>query len=201
LSALFQALARHARARPVATRCAVGIPAVWAALCFALGYRLPWWDRHPDWPAFPHLTNPRLVVEQIPDFAARYGRRFPAVLARPWAKQDDFPDVYRANLRHVRLLGYQVTENYFEPRFSLRLHWTSPNDPGRREGFPTRVGFYTEGYAYLQLTIGGETGRFKLASFGPEGELARFYQYNYPRALGDTLYVRYWDADYRVVYR
>ncbi|MBJ6107843.1 hypothetical protein JAO73_02390 [Hymenobacter sp. BT523] len=182
-------------------RCLLGAVLLGAGLCFALGYRLPWRDRHPDWPAFPRTTNPRLVVEKIPDFAARYGRRFPAVLARPWARQDDFADVYRLNLRHVRALGYQVTENHFEPRFSLGLHWTSPNDPGRSEGLPTRVGFYTEGYVYVQLRLGEETACFKLPSFGPEGEMVRFYQYNVPRSCGDTLYLRYWDSDYRVVCR
>ena len=38
----------------------------WVGACFALGYRLPWFDRHPSWGEFPHLTNPRLVVEESP---------------------------------------------------------------------------------------------------------------------------------------
>jgi hypothetical protein len=56
------------------------------ALTFGLGYRLPGVDRHPDWQEFPHLTNPHLVVEEIPQFDSLYGRRFP-LLAKEWRRQ------------------------------------------------------------------------------------------------------------------
>jgi hypothetical protein len=67
------------RAHPLATRWLVGGGLGWVALCFALGYRLPAFDRHPAWRGFPALGNPYLVVEEIPDslFGPRYSHRFP----------------------------------------------------------------------------------------------------------------------------
>jgi hypothetical protein len=197
----FRQLVRLASAHPTAVRWLVGAVVAWVGLCFALGCRLPWLDRHPDWPQFPHLTTPRLVVEEIPNFEERYGHRFPFVLARPWAEQGYFSDVYRTNLRNVRSLGFQVTDNRFEPGFSLRLHWPGPNSVGRRDDSPTRIGFHNKGYEYLEIRLGHESCFFKLTSFGPHNEIARFYQYNYPRTIQDTLYLRFGDDDWRVVYR
>lgn len=201
MPAFFRPLARLARAHPVAFRYAVGTPLAWVALCFALGYRLPWFDRHPDWPQFPYQTNPRLVVEEIPDFEEHYGARFPFVLARQSVQQWDFSDVYRTNLRNVRSLGYRVTENHFEPSLSLRIHWTSPNDPGRSDNAPARFGFYNKGYEYLEIRLGQETGFFKLPAAGSHNAISTFYQHNYPRTIRDTLYLHSWDTDWRVVYR
>ncbi|MDO7847266.1 hypothetical protein Q5H92_12915 [Hymenobacter sp. M29] len=75
----FRQLARVARAHPHTVRWLAGGGVVWVGLCFALGYRLPAFDRHPDWRGFPALNNPHLVVEEIPDsiFGHRYSHRFP----------------------------------------------------------------------------------------------------------------------------
>ena len=171
----------------------------WAGLCFALGYRLPQPDRHPDWPQVPRLSNPHLVVELIPDFAERYGRRFPFVLARQGRQQWNFSDVYQINLRNVRSLGYCITDNDFE---GLSFRVTSGgNDVGRSGGSPTRFGFRNEGVEYLQLQLGTEHGGFNYPFRGTPNGLVDFYQYNDPKRVEDTLYLRNLNADWRVVYR
>ena len=171
----------------------------WTGLCFALGYRLPQPDRHPDWRHFPYLSNPRLVVEEIPDFAERYGHRFPFVLARQEGERWYFEEVYRTNLRNIRSLGYCTTGNDFE---GLSFRVTSGgNDVGRSGVSPSQFGFHQEGYQYLQVKLGTEVGGIKEPFRDSSNAMVTFYQYNNPNTTRDTLYLHRWDTDWRIVYR
>jgi hypothetical protein len=169
-----------------------------------LGWRLPGLDRHPGWPAFPGLTNPRLVVEEIPDFAARYGRRYrlPAAAveaARP-ADACWFEDYYRTNLRSVRRLGYQRTGNDFAWdgwHFSLG----GGNETGPLQGASGEPRFRPAGYEYLELSLAGVKGYFKGEVYENTIYVPYFYQYNYPAAVTDTLFLREASRDYRVYVR
>jgi hypothetical protein len=204
LKAISRGVVRRARAHPVATRYVVGVPLAWAAVCFALGYRLPFFDRHPSWPEFPGLTNPRLVVEPLPNFEEEYGHRFPFVLARQSVQQWHFQDVYRTNLRNVRSLGTRITGNDFVSGISINtnLNLGGGNDVGRQVPTTFLVRCDNEGYEYLELHLGTEAGRFKEPFYNHRYlPLTKFYQYNQPRSLRDTLYFRYDHTDWRLVYR
>jgi len=170
------------------------------ALTFSLGYRLPWMDRHPDWEYFPGLTNPHLVVEQIPAFDSIYGRRFP--FTRKGVQAISYRDCYRTNLQQVRSVGYQVTGNEFVSGIHWPLSaWSGSADIGHPNDLPVRRGFKTEGYQYLSLQLGSQVGYFKARFWWTPSALIRFYQYNHPRTTRDTLYLRYWDTNWRVFYR
>lgn len=133
----------------------LGLAALLLALAFRLDYSLPGFDRHPSCDKFPRLSNPRLVVEEIPDFAVRYGARYhlPAAAveeARPvnafW-----FEDYYRTNLKSVRTLGYRRTGNAFS--------WGRGNETGRTHlELPH---FRPAGYEYLELSLAGMKKYFK----------------------------------------
>ncbi|WP_400190237.1 hypothetical protein [Hymenobacter sp. B81] len=186
---------------------------LWVGLCFSLGYRLPWFDRHPSWPEVPYLqpaefrsvSNPRIVVQWLPDFAQRYGHRF----RFPGQKEDSnrtyFSDVYRTNLRDIRYLGRRRTDNELETYFRL-FRWTGPNDTGQPSTSRRGIWFAQYGYEYYQLRIGPETGGFKIHApqYGPDSApdtllLDNFYQYSYPRSARDTLFFRYYGLDFQAV--
>ena len=182
------------------TRWLVGLGVGLVALSFALGYRLPWVDQHPDWPEFPDLTNPHLVVEGIPAFDSIYGRRFP--YPREGVDAMFYDDSYRTNLQQVRLLGYQITGNEFESGIHWPLSsWSGGADIGHPDDLPVRRGFRPEGYKYLSVQLGSQVGYFKARYWGTSTVLNRFYQYNHPRSTRDTLYLRYFDQNYRIFYR
>ena len=191
-------LRRIARTHPWAVRGLLLGLVAWVVTCFALGYRLPWFDRHPDWGHFPTLTNPRLAVEEIPDstFAACYNHRF----SLPDDDRISYP--YRANLKNVSSLGVQVTDNRFNFGLYIRLI-PGPNDPGNEQGSPNswRPRFWVTGYEYLELTLGGEKGNFKSLGYYGHTQLTQIYQYNYPTHQQDTLFLRCWGKDYRVYVR
>jgi hypothetical protein len=195
-------LTRLVRTRPKAISLLVGAGLAWVGLCFALGYRLPWFDQHPDWGFFPALNNPRLVVEEIPDsiFAPRYSRRFPyPATADSTGQTVEFYEQYRTNIKNVRSVGFQVTDNDFEPGFHLRL-WPGPTDPGTGSQH-LRTGFYNFGYEYLELRLGEERGFFKTQATAGVTTLEDFYQYNQPATRQDTLFLRYNRSNYRVYRR
>lgn len=170
------------------------------ALTFGLGYRLPWVDRHPDWPPFPYLTNPHLVVEEIPQFDSLYGRRFP--FTREGVATPSYEDCYRTNLHQVRSLGYQVTQNDFRSGIRWPLSsWPGAADIGHPDDLPEPRGFIPKGYQYLSLQLGSQVGYFKVGFRETPTALTRFYQYNHPRTTRDTLYLRHWDQNWRVFYR
>ncbi|MBJ6109312.1 hypothetical protein JAO73_09830 [Hymenobacter sp. BT523] len=195
--------------QPPARRCfrrsLLGAVLLGAGLCFALGYRLPWGDRHPDWPAFPCTTNPRLVVEYIGDeeFERRYAWRFPQVQARQRADRWDFADVYRTNLRNVHSLGFRATDNRFEPDLSerWRLHWPGANGGNEVDRPSPRVGFYQKGYEYFELTLAADTARCKVLAFSDRTEQVNFFQYNAPSSPSDTLYFYYFFGHWRLLHR
>lgn len=173
-------------------------------LAYGLGWRVPGLDRHPSWDAFPHLTNPRLVVEQIPDFAARYGRRYhlpdsAVAKARPLLVCR-FEEYYRTNLKSVRPLGYQHTGNYFTWG-SWHFNLGGGNETGPLKGELASPHFNPEGYEYLELSVAGAKGYFKAKVYKNNNYLPYFYQYNYPAAATDTLFLRHASGDYRVYMR
>jgi len=179
----------------------LGLGALLLALAYANGWRLPGPDRHPDWPQFPHLTNPRLVVAEVPDFARRYGHRYhlPAAIEDP-EYAILYEEYYRTNLRNVRALGFQRTHNEVVWR-KLHLNFNG-NDPGRDSPpSPPLVRMRPAGYEYLEVRLAGVAGYFKGKVYENEDFLPYFYQYNYPAAATDTLFLRYGSTDYRVILR
>ena len=198
---------RLARAHPRATRWLAGGALAWVAACFALGYRLPGFDQHPDWPEFPQTTNPRLVVEPIPDeeFEYRYAHRFPQVLGRQrtWQRfhQWDLDDLYGTNLHNIRLLGFQATENRFEEHFLPHLYWNlgTPNGGNERDNPEQNTRFYQKGYEYFKIYNFKQNGYFKIKSHSEHTWLESFYQYNVPKNTSDTLYINYFSDNWRVV--
>lgn len=172
------------------------------AKAYTKGWRLPGFDRHPTWDQFPHLSNSRLVVEEIPDFAARYGRRYhlPAAAveeARP-AYASWFEDYYRTNLKNVRSLGYRRTGNDFDwGGWGLSF---GGNERGPAQGV-TGPHFRPKGYEYLELSLAGVKGYFKGKVYENNIYLPYFYQYNYPAGVTDTLFLRHIERDYRVYMR
>jgi hypothetical protein len=172
------------------------------ALTFGLGYRLPGADRHPDWPPFPGLTNPHLVVEQIPAFDSLYGRRFP--FTRKGVAAMRYEDCYRTNLHQICSLGYQITHNQFQSGIRGPLSsWTGVAEMGRSDSDtpPERTGFRPGGYQYLSLQLGSQVGYFKSRFWETPRVLTQFYQYNQPRTTRDTLYLRYGEQNWRIFYR
>jgi hypothetical protein len=180
----------------------LGLAALALTLAYTSGWRLPGLDRHPSWDEFPHLTNPRLIVEEIPDFDARYGRRYqlPAAVveeSRPvnayW-----FEAYYRTNLKSVRRLGYRRTGNTFDwGGWGLSF---GGNERGPAQGV-TGPHFRPDGYEYLELTLAEQSGYFKGEVYENNRYLPYFYQYNYPAAPTDTLFLRHASSDYRVFVR
>jgi hypothetical protein len=160
-------------------------------LGFLLHYRLPWLDQHPDWPEFPQTTNPRLVIEQIPDFEERYGKRFPVPEGFYYSEKN-----YSASVRNVRLLGTRIMSNEFKSGFSLSL---GGNSRGYIDPYPTpSMQFSQRGYSYFELSLGSEKGYFKDYYYSPLPPMFFFYQYNYPRSAQDTLFLSYVHDGFRV---
>jgi hypothetical protein len=177
-----------------------GLVGGFVALSFALGYSLPGVDQHADWPEFPNLTNPHLVVEYIPAFDSIYGRCFP--YPRGGVDAMFYDDSYRTNLQQVRSVGYQVTGNEFESGIHWPLSsWSGVADMGHSDDLPEPRGFRPKGYQYLSVHLGSQVGYFKNHFRWTPTALTLFYQYNYPRSTRDTLYLRYYDHNYRIFYR
>ena len=38
---------------------------IYIIIIFSLGYKIPWFDKHPDWSEFPKHTNANVVIEEI----------------------------------------------------------------------------------------------------------------------------------------
>lgn len=175
-----------------------GLAYAWA---YTQGYRLPGPDRHPDWPAFPRLTNPRLVVEPVPDFADRYGAHYGFATPRLGYWAEDFSDCYRTNLRAVRRVGYQRTGSDYHGHWNPLWAGGSGNSLGHEP--PPEPLFTPSGTEYLALTLGGVTGYFRGEPHRNLDLTARadFYQYNYPGTRRDTLFLRFRGTDYRIFVR
>lgn len=170
----------------------------WAALCLLLGYRLPGFDRHPEWPELPQVTNPRFVIETIPDttFDKQYGQRF----QRPIEFSNSSKD-YAASIRNVRFLDYQVMSNEFHSGISFKLY-LGGNSTIRTDPYPTpTMRFSQRGHEYYELMLGKEKACFKDYYYSPFPPLLLFYQYNYPRSEQDTLFLYSTPHNYRIYLR
>jgi hypothetical protein len=168
------------------------------ALAYWLGYRLPGFDRHPTWPEFPGLDNPHLVVQLVPNFDARHGRRYQ--LPTPTRLDGfSFEDYYRTNLKNVRALGFQQTGNNFE--WDLRFHGLAGGNNDYYPHKPAPSGFRPTGYQYLELTLASEKGYCKAEQYQTSNTLTTFYQYNYAATIRDTLFLRFKGLDYRIYVR
>lgn len=166
----------------------------WVALCFLLGYRLPSFDQHPDWPELPQVTNPRFVIEVIPDttFNKLYGKRFEL----PQEFHDETKD-YSSSIRNVRFLGYRVLSNEFHSGISFS--YPGPNSTGHVDPHPTpSMQFSQRGYEYYELRLGQQTAYFKDIYFSPFPPLLFFYQYNYPQSEQDTFFLYSPPDNYRI---
>jgi hypothetical protein len=165
---------------------------VLTALAFAFGYRLPQPDAHPDWHEFPRLTSTHLVVEQIPDFDARYGSRYQLPDAFHHDGVVDSPRVTA-----VRVLGQRVEQNRFEVGATNGL-----TNSGRYTLYPpTGWCFNQHGETYLEVNVAGEKGYFKGWYSSYEPPLQFIYQYNQPRRRQDTLLLHIYSDDYRLFIR
>ena len=114
-----------------------------------------------------------------------------------------YEDCYRTNLHHVRSLGYQITQN--EVQLGIRgplSAWPGVAEMGHSDSDtpPERRGFIPDGYEYLSVQLGSQVGYFKSRFRETPEALAQFYQYNQPRTTRDTLYLRYWEFNYRIFY-
>jgi hypothetical protein len=160
-----------------------------AAIAFAFGYRLPQSDAHPEWHEFPRVTSEHLVVEQIPDFDARYGPYY------------QLPDAFRHDgvvdsprVTAVRLLGYRVMQNKFHVGATNGL-----TNSGRYTLYPpTGWCFNQQQESYLEVSLAGEKGYFKGWYSSYEPPLRFIYQYNHPTSRQDTLLLHIEGADYRL---
>ena len=142
-------LRRFARTHPWAVRGLLLWFVAWVGTCFALGYRLPWFDRHPSWSEFPTLTNPRLAVEEIPDsvFARQYGHRFPyPEEADSTGRQLEFYDDYPTNLRKCPFRRLSADQKYITPQPGL-LTLERSRRPGCLQDALAKW-FYSYGYEY-----------------------------------------------------
>ncbi|MBD2716869.1 hypothetical protein KBK19_17630 [Microvirga sp. STR05] len=177
-------------------------------MCFSLGYQIPSFDRHPSWQPFPVLTNPQLVVVEIPDsvFGPQYGHRFsypdeadtvlhyqtfndfdgPQRVHGSWELYDD-----HRSLQNIRSIGFQATENDFDSDIHIRLH-VYPGNSSVRPEEPWNPHFSTFGHEYLELNIGGVKANCKASDISVlSTSLDDFYQYNHPVRQQDTLFLRY----------
>lgn len=181
----FTALLRYRR--PLLTALACG-----TLLVFALGYRLPQADAHPDWPELPHLKSAHLVVERIPDFDARYGSRY----AIPDSlRYDGVVDSPRETA--VRVLGHRVTQNAYE--FGATNGYSNS---GRYTPYPpTGWCFNQYGEMYIEVNVAGQKGYGKWWYTSYEPPLRYVYQYNQPTKRQDTLLLHVLDEDYRIFSR
>jgi hypothetical protein len=162
------------------------------AFAFAVGYRLPQPDAHPDWHEFPHLTSTHFVVELIPDFDARYGPRYQL----PDAFQHDGV-VDSPRVTAVRVLGYRVKQNTFQVGATNGL-----TNSGRYTLYPpTGWCFNQLGETYLEVNVAGEKGYFKGWYSSYEPPLRFIYQYNQPTRRQDTLLLHIDGDDYRLFLR
>lgn len=170
----------------------------WVVLCFLLGYRIPGFDQHPEWPELPQVTNPRFVIETIPDttFEKQYGQRF----RRP----DEYSSSdknYAASIRNVRFLGHQVMSNEFKSGISFKLY-PGENSAIRPDPYATpSMQFSQRGRQYYELTLGSEKAYFKDYYYSPFPPLLLLYQYNYPRSEQDTLFLYSTPDNYRIYLR
>ena len=171
---------------------------IYIVAIFSLGYKIPWFDKHPDWQEFPNLSNKNIVIEKIENFELDYGHKFNEI---PLSKNEislfGFQSLNKENLKNIKSINFVVTKNNFirSSIIDISFNW---NSTGRRNDFPFEMYFYQRGIEYLEFSIGNQKGFFKAADRirGSSYEKS-FYQYNYPKTDKDTLFFRYWEHNYK----
>jgi hypothetical protein len=161
------------------------------ALVFILGYQVPQADAYPHWPEFPQLQTAHLVVEFIPDFDVRYGRRYHL------PETFGYGGVDSPRVTAVRALGHWVQGNTFQ--VAEARHYTNS---GRFTPYPSAgQGFSQFGDNYLEINLAGEKGYCKNSYYSYRPPLFYVYQYNQPTTRQDTLLLRVDTQDYRIFIR
>ncbi len=154
-----------------------------------LGYKIPGSDKHPDWPEFPNHTNQNIVIEEIDSFNEKYGSRYR--IPPPVTPSDSFSffDYYQTNLKNIKRVDFQITENEFDDAdiFNLRVGGNIV------EGFEApKTSIKNYGIEYLELNIGKNSVNFKILEvYSKSTKLIDFYQFNIPKTSTDSLFFRY----------
>lgn len=164
-------------------------------LMFVLGYKIPWFDKHPTWKEFPYLTNKAIVIEEIKNFDKLYGNKY-KIIPEPKTIYDsyNFESSYRNNLKNIKTIDYRITGNEFEYYgfFSFSGLRGGGNSTGASNNSCYNGGSFSQnGYEYLEFTLNNERGYFKAKNSSTNTELESFYQYNYPKKQNDTLFFNY----------
>lgn len=178
------------------------ILAIYLLILFFLGYKIPWFDKHPDWSEFPKLSDKNFIVEEIQNFHVKYKGIYHLPKLETHIDSFWFVDYYLKNVKNVKSIGFRTTENELEwgsffNNFKISSGGNS-NNYGKK-GWPTR--FIQKGYEYLELNIGSKSAFFKLPALSDDPATSYFYQYNYPQNEKDTLFIRNWLFDYRIYYK
>jgi hypothetical protein len=169
-------------------------------LMFAFDYKIPWFDKHPDWKEFPSLTNKKIVIEEIKNFDKLYGNKYKIPELEVVSDEYNFERCYRKNLKNIKSIGYRVTGNEFE--YYGFLSFSGLRDSGNSIGSSNNsdfvgASFSQNGYEYLEFTLYNQKGYFKAKKISTNTELESFYQYNYPQKENDTLFFNYVGVKYR----
>lgn len=169
-------------------------------LMFTLGYKIPWFDKHPAWKEFPYLTNKAIVIEEIKNFDKLYGQKYRIPELEVVSDEYNFERCYRKNLKNIKSIGYRITGNEFE--YYGFFSFSGLSGGGNSIGSSNNSDFYgasfsQNGYEYLEFTLNNQKGYFKAKNSSPNTELLYFYQYNNPQKENDTLFFNYVGVKYR----
>lgn len=173
---------------------------VFLIVIFALGYKIPWFDKHPEWGEFPLHTNQRVIIQEITDFKFKYKNKFFIPKARTALDEYTFFD-YQTNLKNIQSIDFRVTDNEFRRGSALRFRSgfsnTGVSSHGQtNQSYPTT--FLNLGYEYFALEVGGQKTHFKLSDAEKSTTfLVHFYQYNIPKSPKDTLFFNYFGTAYK----
>ena len=165
---------------------------------FLLGYKIPWFDKHPDWKEFPHITNKKIVIEEIKDFDSIYGNRYRIPTPIIVSDEYSFGKYNKTNLKNFKTIDFRVTDNkFYRDRIFKLSGMSGGNSTGSDYSPDFSIGFFNNGYAYLEIEVGHQKGYFKQYSYTKGEHLDNFYQYNYPKTDKDTLFFRNFKTDYK----
>lgn len=184
------------------TKIKVGIGVIsYIILMFAFGYKIPWFDKHPDWKEFPSLTNKKIVIQEIKNFNKIYGQKY-RILPKPETASEeyDFERCYKKNVKNLKTIGYRATGNEF--KYYGFFTFSGLRGGGNSTGASYNsdyagASFSQNGYEYLEFTLNNQKGYFKAKKSSPNTELQYFYQYNYPEKENDTLFFNYVGDNYK----
>ena len=183
------------------TKIKVGIGVIsYIILMFVFGYKIPWFDKHPDWNEFPSLTNKKIVIQEIKNFDKMYGKKYRIPKLEVVSDAYNFERCYRNNLKNIKSIDYRITDNKFKYRGFF--NFSGLRGGGNSTGASNNSDFYgssftQNGYEYLEFTLNNQKGYFKAKNSLSNTALERFYQYNYPQKENDTLFFNYSGTNYR----